>query len=70
MDCAADGACDMDIDDLEPQHQKPKPKNLDEMSIEALGEYIADLESEIARARETISAKQSAQHAADSVFKR
>jgi len=60
----------MDVDDLEPQRQKPKPKNLEEMSIEALGEYIADLESEIARARQTIAAKRAAQSDADSVFKK
>jgi uncharacterized small protein (DUF1192 family) len=60
----------MDIDDLEPQHQKPKPKNLDDMSIEALREYIAELEAEIARADEAIAAKQAAQNDADSVFKR
>ncbi len=60
----------MDIEDLEPQHQKPKPKNLDDMSIEALGDYITDLESEIARARQAIAAKRAAQNDADSVFKK
>jgi len=60
----------MDIEDLEPQHKKPKPKSLDDMSIEALGEYIADLEAEIIRVRAAIEAKQAAQHDADSVFKR
>lgn len=60
----------MDFDDLEPQHQKPKPKNLDEMSIEALEEYIGDLETEIARARQVIAAKRAAQSDADSVFKK
>ncbi|MFA6021998.1 MAG: DUF1192 domain-containing protein [Rhodospirillales bacterium] len=60
----------MDIDDLEPQGQKPKPRNLEEMSIEALQEYIAELESEIARARESIAAKQSAQADADTFFRK
>lgn len=60
----------MDTDDLEPKKQKPKPKNLEEMSIEALKEYIADLESEIARVRESIAAKQAAQADADSFFRR
>jgi len=60
----------MDIDDLEPQGQKPKPRNLEEMSIEALQEYIAELESEIARARESIGAKQSAQADADTFFRK
>jgi uncharacterized small protein (DUF1192 family) len=58
-------------DDLELQHVERKlpPKNLALMSIEALNDYIADLESEIARARETISEKQSARGDAESVFK-
>ena len=60
----------MDVDDLEPQKQKPKPRNLEEMSIEALQEYIAELESEVARARETIAAKQAAQADADSFFRK
>jgi len=62
----------MDTDDLEPRHQKRKlePKNLEELSIEALGEYIAELEAEIARARSAIAEKESAHDDADSVFKR
>lgn len=60
----------MDTDDLEPQQKKPAPKNLDEMSIEALGEYIADLEAEIARVREVIAAKEDARSGAESVFKK
>ena len=39
----------MDLEDLEPRNRKPPPKNLDVMSIEALHEYIAELEAEIAR---------------------
>src|SRR3546814_4238895 len=31
---------------LEPRHAKPKPKDLDVMSIEALNDYIAELEAE------------------------
>ena len=31
----------MDDDDLEPQRPKEKKVNLEEMSIEAIGEYIA-----------------------------
>jgi uncharacterized small protein (DUF1192 family) len=59
----------MDTDDLEPQQQKPAPKNLEEMSIEALGEYIGGLEAEIARVREAIKGKQGAQSDADQFFK-
>ena len=60
----------MDTDDLEPQKQKPAPKKLEEMSIEALGEYIDELEAEIARAREAIKGKKSALTDADHFFKK
>ena len=59
----------MEWNDLEPQKEKPKPKNLDEMSIEALGEYIEELQTEIARAEEMIAMKKKAREGADSVFK-
>ncbi len=62
----------MDEDDLEPQHQKKKlaPKNLEEMSIEALEEYIAELETEIARVGEAIAGKQNARDGAEQFFKK
>lgn len=60
----------MDADDLEPQKKKPAPKNLDEMSIEALKDYIADLRAEIHRAEEKIAAKEGARKGAESFFKR
>ena len=60
----------MDLDDLEPRKEKPKPRNLDEMSIEALGEYIEELEAEIARVRDNIAFKQSVRQKAESVFKK
>ncbi|HIC29777.1 MAG TPA: DUF1192 domain-containing protein [Rhodospirillales bacterium] len=59
----------MDTDDLESQQQKPALKNLEEMSIEALAEYIAELEAEIARVREAIKGKKGAQSDADQFFK-
>jgi len=59
----------MEWKDLEPQTEKPKPKNLEVMSIEALGEYIEELEAEIARVREMIAAKEIARDGAESVFK-
>ncbi len=59
----------MNTDDLEPQKPKPAPKNLDEMSIEALGEYIADLETEILRVREAIKGREGAHTDADQFFK-
>jgi len=60
----------MDVDDLEPQKQKPAPQNLEEMSIEALEEYIAELEAEIARIREAIAGKQDARAGAEQFFKK
>ena len=60
----------MDTDDLEPQKQKPAPKKLEEMSIEALGEYIDELEAEIARVREATKGKKSALTDADHFFKK
>lgn len=59
----------MDSDDLEPRQRKPAPKILDEMSIEALGEYIDELEAEIGRVREAIKGKKSALSDADQFFK-
>ena len=59
----------MDTDDLEPRLPKPKPKDFDDMSIEALHEYIADMEADILRAREAIAAKKAARQGADAVFK-
>ena len=44
----------MDSDDQEPGKTAPKLKNLEEMSIEAIGEYIAELKAEIARASKAI----------------
>jgi len=59
----------MDTDDLEPP-EKPKERlDLEEMSIEALGERIEELEAEIAKIREVIAGKQGARSAADDVFK-
>lgn len=60
----------MEDADLEPRHAKPKPKDLDILSIEALNDYIAELEAEIARARAAIDAKTSHRSAAESVFKK
>jgi uncharacterized small protein (DUF1192 family) len=59
----------MDTDELEPRKQKPKPKDLESMSIEALNDYVAELQAEIERARLMIAGKQSARSAADTVFK-
>ena len=59
----------MDTDDLEPPKPKHVAPKLEEMSIEDLEEYIAELEATIGRAREVIRDKEIARGAADSVFK-
>ena len=59
----------MEWNDLEPQKETPKPKNLQEMSITALGEYINELQAEIARAEVMIKSKEAARDGAESVFK-
>lgn len=59
----------MDADELEPRKPKVPAANLEAMSIEALEDYVAGLEAEIGRARETIAVKQKARAAADSVFR-
>lgn len=59
----------MDTDDLEPEKKAVEQKDLEVMSIEALGEYIQDLEAEIERTRRAIALKQEARSGAESVFK-
>jgi len=59
----------MDTDDLELPKPKIEQKNLDEMSIEALAEYIAELEAEISRAREATAGKEAARAGAEQFFK-
>jgi len=60
----------MDTDDLEPKRPDLSAvKNLESLSIEALGEYIAELEAEIQRVRNAIEVKQAARGAADAFFK-
>ena len=60
----------MDENDLEPQTRKPDVKNLEVLSVEALDEYIGELETEIERVREEIKRKNSARSAAESVFRK
>ena len=61
----------MAIFDEEPP-PKPKglvPRELDQLSIEALEEYIGELQSEIERVKTKIAAKQAARGAAEGFFK-
>ena len=56
-------------EDLEPRVKGPAPKDLEVMSIEALHEYIAELQAEIERARGAIALKETAHGAAESIFR-
>ena len=60
----------MDQDDLEPKNEKPKPINLEVMSIEALNKYIEELEDEINRVNITVKLKEEARKGAESFFKK
>jgi len=59
----------MDLDELEPRKKPQEKKDLEVMSIGALGEYIEELASEITRVREAIAQKEKARLGAESVFK-
>ena len=60
----------MDEEDLLPQRQTPKPKELTLLGIAELEAYIAGLDAEIARARAEIAAKQKQRTGAEALFKR
>ena len=59
----------MEEQGLESQSRTPKLKDLEIMSIEALGEYIEEMEAEIERVRSTILAKGDWRANADKIFK-
>lgn len=59
----------MDIEDLEPRKQTPKPKDLEAMGVEELEAYLAELEAEMGRVREKIEAKKAYLQGADGLFK-
>ena len=60
----------MDLEELEPVKKKRVLKDLDILSIEALGEYIDELEIEITRAQDKISFKKNAREGAEMLFKK
>ena len=60
----------MDTDDLEPIVKKPEIKDLEIMSVEALGEYIEELQAEIKRVEVEIELKKKARAGAEDVFKK
>ncbi len=57
------------IDDDAPKTIRPKPKNLDPMSIDDLETYIDELKAEIERAHATISARRAVRGGAEALFK-
>ncbi|MBU6506592.1 MAG: DUF1192 family protein [Alphaproteobacteria bacterium] len=60
----------MDEEDLLPQRQKPKPRDLTVLGVAQLEQYVAELEDEIARARAEIAAKRKQRSGAEGLFKR
>jgi uncharacterized small protein (DUF1192 family) len=64
----------MDIEDLEPRVSKGTGqalrRPLDDLTVADLEDYIAELETEIARVRAKIQSKGGAMAAADAFFKR
>ena len=60
----------MDEEDLAPQRQPLKPKDLTLLGVAELEEYIARLDAEIARARAEIAVKQKQRSGAEALFKR
>ena len=60
----------MDEEDLLPQRQPPKLKDLTLLGVAELEEYIAGLKSEIARARAEVAVKQRQRSGAEALFKR
>jgi uncharacterized small protein (DUF1192 family) len=60
----------MDTENLISEKKKASQKNLEELSIEALVEYISELEDEIYRVSNTIAEKEIAKTNAKSFFKK
>jgi uncharacterized small protein (DUF1192 family) len=60
----------MEEEDLLPERQPRKPKDLTLLGIAELEEYISGLEAEIARARAEIAAKQKQRSGAELLFRR
>lgn len=60
----------LDTDDLEPRVPKPKPRDLDQLSVAELQGYIEDLNGEIARAEAAIARKRDHRSGAETFFKK
>lgn len=57
-------------DDTDPKSKKPKPRDLSNMSVADLREYVAALQAEIARAELEAAKKEKHKSAMDSLFKK
>jgi uncharacterized small protein (DUF1192 family) len=64
------GEAAMDEEDFLPRTAKPAPRDLEPMSIEALHDYIAELEAEIERVRDDIAKKEKHRSGAEAFFKK
>lgn len=60
----------MDIEDLEPRKQTPKPKDLAIYSVDELRKYIEMLKAEIIRAEDMLKKKGAHKDAASAFFKK
>jgi uncharacterized small protein (DUF1192 family) len=56
-------------EELELQTKRPAPRDIELMSIDALHEYIVELNEEIDRVRQAITVKEAAKGVAESVFR-
>jgi uncharacterized small protein (DUF1192 family) len=65
-----DGRRGMDEEDLLPQRQKPKPRDLSLMGVAELEEYIAGMRTEIARVEAEIAEKKKHRGGAEALFRR
>ncbi len=59
----------MDSDDLEPRAAVARPPLLDQMGVEELKVYLAELEQEAERVREMIETKTKYKGAVEGLFK-
>ena len=56
-------------DDVDPRSKRMKPRVLDNLSLDDLRHYIADMQTEIIRVQGEIAKKEKSKSAADAFFK-
>jgi len=59
----------LEPEDLEPRKKKVVLRDLDSLSVQELADYIGEMETEIARVKAKIAAKQAHLSGAASLFK-